>query len=97
MKRLFISQPMRGKSDEQIRLERNVAKLEAEALMEEPVEVIDSFFVGNTMTPLECLGESLKLMAKADVCYFAAGWREARGCRIEWQCAKEYGIVRIEK
>lgn len=32
----------------------------------------------------------------ADVVYFAPGWKEARGCRIEHECAKEYGMDRIE-
>jgi hypothetical protein len=96
MKKLFISQPMRGKTDEEIRKEREIVKQEAEALMQQPVEVIDSFFAGNTMKPLECLGESLKLLANADVAYFASGWEQARGCRIEWRCAKDYGILRIE-
>ena len=97
MKRLFISQPMRGKTVEEILREREVAKREAEALVQEPVEVIDSFFAGNTMKPLECLGESLKLLANADIAYFASGWEQARGCRIEWRCAVDYGILHIQK
>ncbi|RHU77980.1 DUF2829 domain-containing protein [Butyribacter intestini] len=35
-------------------------------------------------------------MADADVAYFAKGWESARGCRIENQCAIEYGIDTIE-
>ena len=97
MKKLFISQPMRGKTDEEIRKEREIAVQEAEKALGEPVEVIDSFFTGNTMKPLECLGESLKLLANADVAYFASGWEQARGCRIEQICAREYGILGIEK
>ena len=45
---------------------------------------------------LEYLGESLKLLAKADIAYFAPGWNKARGCKIEHQCALEYGIHTIE-
>lgn len=97
MKKLFISQPMRGKTDEEILREREVAKQEVEALVQEPVEVIDSFFAGNTMKPLECLGESLKLLANADIAYFASGWEQARGCRIEWRSAVDYGILYIQK
>lgn len=44
MKKLFISQPMRGKSDEEILKEREKAIKSAEKQMDEPVEVIDSFF-----------------------------------------------------
>ena len=95
MVKLFISQPMRGKSDEEIRIEREIAKQEAEAKLGRPVEVIDSFFADHTMSPLECLGESLKLLAGADIAYFARGWEQARGCRIEWRCAQDYDIPRI--
>ena len=40
--------------------------------------------------------ESLKLLSGADVAYFAEGWEDARGCRIEHECAVEYGITTIE-
>lgn len=33
---------------------------------------------------------------KADVAYFGGDWRNARGCKIEHEIAKEYGIDRIE-
>lgn len=96
MRKLFISRPMRGKTDEEIRAERELAVRRAEKLLEEEVEVIDSFFEGADLTkPLEYLGESLKLLAKADVAYFARGWEEARGCKIEWACADAYGIPYI--
>ena len=92
MKKLFISQPMRGRSNEEIREEREGIRREAEKLLGEEVKVIDSFFAGNAMKPLERLGESLKLLANADAVYFAKGWEGARGCKIEFQCAAEYGI-----
>ena len=97
MKKLFISQPMRGKTDEEILAERLIAKAEAEARLGEPVEVIDSFFEGATAAPLELLGESLKLLSRADMAYFAAGWEAARGCKIERDCAEAYGIPYIAK
>ena len=98
MKKLFISQPMRGKSDEEILKEREKAIKSAEKQMDEPVEVIDSFFQSAPADarPLWYLGESLKLLATADVAYFAKGWEKARGCKIEHTCAVEYGILTIE-
>ena len=42
--RLFISQPMRGKTDEQILDERNYAISRAKKILGDDVEVIDSFF-----------------------------------------------------
>lgn len=95
MKKLFISQPMRGKTDEEILAERTLGVQEAKKRTGEDVEVIDSFFADTTLSPLECLGESLKLLAKADIAYFARGWEGARGCVVEWMCAEEYGIPYI--
>lgn len=99
MKRLFISQPMRGKTNEEILLTRAKAVESARNHLGEEVEVIDSFFqnVPNMEnTGLWCLGESLKLLATADVAYFASDWEHYRGCKIENLCAVEYGITVIE-
>ena len=98
MKKLFISQPMKDKTDEEILAERQRAIHEAEKLIGEPVEVIDSFFQSapTGAKPLWFLGKSLELLAGADVAYFANGWQDARGCKIEHICAIEYGISRIE-
>ena len=98
MKKLFISQPMGGRSDEDILAEREKAIHEAEELLGEPVEVIDSFFQSAPVgaKPLWFLGKSLELLSGADVAYFANGWQDARGCKIEHTCAVEYGISRIE-
>ena len=45
MKKLFISQPMAGKTDEEIKETRKKAIEYAELLLGEKVEVIESFFV----------------------------------------------------
>ena len=39
---------------------------------------------------------NIEFLAKADVAVFAPGWEYARGCRIERQCAEEYGIPVME-
>ena len=98
MKRLFISQPMRGKTDEEILAEREKAIQSADQMIGEQVEVIDSFFQSAPIDakPLWFLGKSLELLADADVAYFAPGWEQARGCRVEHTCAVEYSIDRIE-
>ena len=97
--KLFISQPMRGKTKEEILAVRLKAIESAERNLGEKVEVIDSYFEdapndGNVT--LWHLGKSIMLLASADVAYFAKGWQEARGCRIENTCAIEYGIDVIE-
>lgn len=98
MKKLFISQPMRGKTDEEILAVREKAIASAERNLGEKVEVIDSFFQNAPAEakPLWFLGKSLEMLSTADVAYFAKGWEDARGCRIENTCAIEYGIDVIE-
>lgn len=98
MKKLFISQPMRGKTDEEILAVRAKAIESAERNLGEKVEVIDSFFQNAPADakPLWYLGKSLELLSTADVAYFAKDWEQYRGCRIENTCAVEYGIDVIE-
>lgn len=98
MKKLFISQPMRGKTDEEILATREKAIESAERNLGEKVEVIDSFFKVAPVdaNPLWYLAKSLELMSTADVVYFAKDWEKYRGCRIENTCAAEYGLDVIE-
>ena len=98
MKKLFISQPRKGKTDEQILAEREQAIEAAKELVGEEVEIIDSFFQAAPADakPLWFLGKSLELLSSADVAYFAPGWNQFRGCKIEHECAVQYGIDRIE-
>lgn len=101
MIKLFISQPMKGKTNEEILKVREQAIAAAQALLErgQEIEVIDSFFkdAPAEARPLWFLGKSLELLSTADVAYFANGWQEARGCRIEHICAVEYGIEVMEE
>ena len=102
--RLFVSQPMRGKSDEEIESEREdlIAIAKDVYAGRGEVEVIDSFFKGGldvpagAKAPLYYLSKSLELLATADVAIFAKDWREARGCRIEHECAEQYRVPMIE-
>lgn len=102
--RLFVSQPMRGKTDEEIERERAELIETAKDMYagRGMVEVIDSFFKGGlaipdgAQAPLYHLGKSLELLATADAAIFGEGWEEARGCRIEHECADEYGITMIQ-
>lgn len=102
MKKLFISQPMRGKYDDEILAVREQAIMSVENLLGEPVEVIESFFQDIKepddvkRSGVYWLGKSLELLSTADVVYFAKDWEEARGCKIENTCAIEYGITVVE-
>ena len=94
----FISQPMNGKTDEEIKEERE--KIAKGILKEHPEdEIIDSFFekAPHEEKPLWFLGKSLELMSQADIIFFAKGWENARGCVIENKCANDYGYVVIEE
>lgn len=94
MKKLFISQPMKGKTNEEIENERNNAIKEAQEIYGEHLEVIDSFFKNapHGARPLWFLGKSIELLSTADVIYMCKGWYSYRGCKIEHLCASEYGI-----
>lgn len=95
VKKLFISQPMRGKTDEEIFAERENAMQAAKNFLGEDVEVIDTWFGDFDGKALEFLGKSILLLAQADFAYFAPGWDKARGCVIEHQCAVSYGVPHI--
>lgn len=97
MLKLFISQPMKDKTDEQIKKERKIAIQKASELLGEEVEVIDSFFESapHDARPLWFLGKSLELLSTADIAYFVKDWDKYRGCKIEHTCAMEYGIKAI--
>lgn len=96
--RVFISQPMRGKTSEEIRAERERLADKARALYGDGIEIVDSFFEDAPagVCPLLYLGSSLMLLSTADVAVFAKDWQDARGCRIEHTCALEYGIEVVE-
>lgn len=93
----FISQPMRGRTDEEILAERDDIECRLREEFGE-VEILETFYddFDPDAKPLEYLARSISDLAKADVAYFAKGWQNARGCKIENMCAIEYGIHTIE-
>ena len=102
MIKFFISQPMNGKTEEEILKERNevIKAIERHYADDDTeVEILDSYFKDydpeNGCVPLKYLAKSLEMLADADIVFFCRGWDTARGCKIEHQCAVEYGIDRI--
>lgn len=96
---VFISQPMRNRTDEEIKAERQkIMEYVQKLYPNEKAEEIDSFFDNDKLDintknfPLVMLGMSLELLAEADVAVFASDWCVARGCKIEHECAQEYGV-----
>ena len=87
--KIFISQPMKGRTDEEIVQERYeiMAKWTNKS-----VEFVDFFFREPGKNYTDSLIKSISLMSEADLVVFAPGWEDARGCRIEHAVAKEYKI-----
>lgn len=98
MKKIFISQPMKDKTDEEILKERERIIEAAKEKLGEDVEVIDSFFKGapHDARPLWFLGKSFELLSTADLAVFAKGWEEYRGCKMEHMACEQYGIDILE-
>lgn len=89
--KLMISQPMKGKTNEQIREERAelIQKLKAEGY-----EVVDTVFENapaDEDIAIYMLSQSIRYIGKVDGVVFMPGWTQARGCKIEYQVAQEYG------
>lgn len=91
MKKVMISQPMKGKTNEQIKKER--AELVKE-LQEAGYEVLDTVFENapaDEDVAIYMLSQSIRYLGKADMIVFMKGWEKASGCKIEHQVAVEYG------
>ena len=90
--KIMISQPMRGKTNEQIREEREkiIKRLEKDNF-----EVVDTIISKNA--PKGCneaiyyLSKSIEFISKVDIVYFMKGWENARGCKIENKICNDYG------
>lgn len=94
--KVFLSQPMGGKTE----LEINTNRLRALEKIKEDwkntnteIMVFDTNFNFPNEPALTYLAESLKLLAHADIAYFMKDWQYYIGCRLEHQCCKEYKIV----
>lgn len=101
MKKAMLSQPMAGKSEEEIvaARERAIAALEKRGY-----EVVNTLFTdewynpekmverGVVNVPVCFLAKSLDSMSLCHAAYFCKGWRQARGCIIEHEVAQAYGL-----
>ena len=91
--KVMISQPMRNRTEEDIREER---KHIIEKFNNMHIEVIDTIFTEeapeDNNAGIYYLGKSIQEMSKVDALFMCDGWREARSCRIEHQVALDYGV-----
>lgn len=91
--KVMISQPMRGKTEEQIRKDREEV---IEKFNKLHIEIVDTIFTEEAPKDYNAgvyfLGKSIIKMSKVDALFMCNGWEKARGCRIEHQVALDYGI-----
>lgn len=100
MKKLFVSVPMKDRTEEEIKASIQKMKKIVEIYEGEELELIDSYIEDNppkgNNEAIFYLGESLKKMAQADVFVGIYESYEWRGCRIENITAESYGIKSYE-
>ena len=93
--KVFISQPMTGRTDEEITEERikAISAVQKRYPLYYVME-IDSFNKGalNNSDPITELGKCVSLMADTDVVAFCNGWVDSKGCNVEHEVADQYGI-----
>jgi hypothetical protein len=96
MKRLFVSVPMKGRTEEEIKASIQKMKKIAEIYEGEELELIDSYIEDNppknSKEAVWYLGESLKKLAQADVFIGIDEAYDWNGCYIERDTAQRYGI-----
>ena len=98
----MLSQPMAGKTEQEIIDTRNRA---IAALENQGYTIVNTLFTdewysnaamaerGVVQIPLCFLAKSLENMSLCHAAYFCKGWENARGCRIEHEAAKAYGLT----
>ena len=97
MRKLFVSQPMRGKTKDVIFKEREIAVKTVEEYLGEKFDVIDSYIEEHDPNNATLsLGKAIVKMGEADVVCFTDGWEYARGCEVEHLIAESYGFSIIE-
>ena len=104
VKKAMISQPMAGKTDEEIAATRDLAVAK---LRQMGYEVVNTLFTdewysdkameerGVVQVPLCYLSQSLGKMAECDAVYLCDGWENARGCKVERAAAVAYDLELI--
>ena len=104
MAKVFISQQMKGLTDEQIMKVRNAAIQKCKVLFGEGVEIIDSykpevykkaFADGQKNVRVRLLGAAIKKMADADVVVFVGNPLKSPGTETEFEVANRYDMVII--
>ena len=106
-KNIFISQPMTGKSEEEIlatrqrEIEKIHQRFDADGV---EINIIASYIDDATRKHFKehvsddinwdifWLSQSLERLAMADIIWLCDGWEYSNGCNIELECATRYGV-----
>lgn len=96
MKKLFISCPMNGRTEENIKKSMEKMHKIAEIVFDQELEVIDSYIEENPPENVNqgiwYLGKSIQRLSEAD-CFIGIDYNEFwKGCLMEAQIAQMYGI-----
>jgi hypothetical protein len=92
MKKVFVSQPMKGKTTEEI-LNTRRAALEYIEKTIGAFALIDTHFLDFNGNRLQFLGKSISEgLAVADVAVFVGDWEQFDGCRCEQFIAAQYKV-----
>lgn len=100
----MLSQPMAGTTEQEIKETRERAIKALESMGYEVVNTLytDEWYSKDAMKargvvqiPLCFLAKSLENMSLCHAAYFCKGWENARGCRVEHETAKAYGVTVI--
>lgn len=84
----MISQPMRGLCENIIKKERDRL---TKWLESSGYDVVNTLFDFESNNPLHYLAKTIEAMAEVDMIVFVPGWENSRGCKIEYEIAKNYG------
>ena len=101
MNKAMLSQPMAGKTEDEIVATRDRA---IKVLEDRGYEVVNTLFTdewyskenmeerGVVNIPLCFLAKSLEKMSLCHTVYFCKGWEKTRGCNLEHDAAVAYGL-----
>ena len=106
-KNIFISQPMSGKSEEEILATRQKEIEKIHQLFDADgveINIIASYIDDATRKHFKehvsddinwdilWLSQSLERLAMADMIWLCDGWEYSKGCNVELECATQYGL-----
>ena len=100
MKKLFISCPMKGRTEENIRKSMEKMHRIAEVIFDQPLEVIQSYIEDrppdNSRQAIWYLGRTIQLLSEADYFIGVSYNGIYSGCEVEKETARRYEIPYTE-